>query len=192
MPYRESVFTSGHYYHIYNRGAGKGRLFFNPGNYHYLLELAGRYYRRYGVRVIAYCLMPSHYHFLLCQETDEPLSKFINALFNAYVQAVNNQQNRSGTMFEGRFRHKWIDREEYLLHLCRYIHLNPVQAKLILRPEDWPYSNYLEFIGRRSCVLGEGSFISEHFLTPESYHRFVQGYQENDQANGLIGDYVWD
>ena len=62
--------------------------------------------------------MPNHYHFLLRQETDQTLSKFINVLFNAYVQAVNRQQGRKGTLFEGRFRHVWVDREEYLTHLC--------------------------------------------------------------------------
>jgi putative transposase len=115
MPYRGDEFAQGHYYHIYNRGAGGGLLFFNPGNYEYCLRLAKRYYQKYGTTMIAYCLMPNHYHFLLRQETDVPLSKFINVLFNAYVQAVNRQQGRSGTLFAGRFRCVWVDREEYFI-----------------------------------------------------------------------------
>ena len=83
MPYRQDIFVLGHYYHIYNRGAGKERLFFNPNNYEYLLKLVQRYYRKYGIAIIAYCLMPNHYHFLLRQETEEPLFKFINVIFNA-------------------------------------------------------------------------------------------------------------
>lgn len=192
MPYRQDIFASGQYYHIYNCGAGKGRLFFNPGNYEFLLKLVARYHRNYGAGVIAYCLMPNHYHFLLRQETEEPLSKFINVLFNAYVQAVNRQQDRSGTLFEGRFRHVWIDREEYLVHLCRYIHWNPVKANLVSNPEDWPYSNYLEWIGRRKGVLKDDSFISERFHTPESYQHFVLSYPENDQENERIMKFVWD
>ncbi len=192
MPYRQDIFASGQYYHIYNRGAGKGRLFFNPCNYEFLLKLVARYHRNYGAGVIAYCLMPNHYHFLLRQETEEPLSKFINVLFNAYVQAVNRQQDRSGTLFEGRFRHVWIDREEYLVHLCRYIHWNPVKANLVSNPEDWPYSNYLEWIGRRKGVLKDDSFISERFHTPESYQHFVLSYPENDQENERIMKFVWD
>ena len=100
MPYRGDVFAEDHFYHIYNRGAGKGLLFFNPGNYEYLCRLARHYAPSYGASTIAYCLMPNHYHFLLRQETDQSLSKFINVLFNAYVQAVNRQQNRKGTLFE--------------------------------------------------------------------------------------------
>ena len=110
MPYRGNIFTAGQYYHIYNRGAGKQPLFFNSGNYEYLLRLVKGYSRKYGATFIAYCLKPNHYHFLLRQETDEPLSKFINVLFNAYVQAVNQQQDRSGTLVEGRFRPVCVDR----------------------------------------------------------------------------------
>jgi REP element-mobilizing transposase RayT len=62
MPYRGDVFTQGQYYHIYNRGAGKGQIFANEGNYLYLLRLVKEYAPKYGVAVIAYCLMPNHYH----------------------------------------------------------------------------------------------------------------------------------
>ena len=144
MPYRGDAFTQGQYYHLYNRGAGKGKIFFNDGNYQYLLRLVKEYYQKHGATVIAYCLMPNHYHFLLRQETDEPLSEFMQVLFNAYVQALNLQQGRTGTLFEGRFKHRRVDQWEYLMILCRYIHLNPVKAKLVTRPEDWAYSNYRE------------------------------------------------
>ena len=188
MPYRDDVFASGYCYHIYNRGAGRDLLFFNPGNYEYCLRLVKRYHRRYGAGMIAYCLMPNHYHFLLRQETDEPLSKFINVLFNAYVQAVNRQRERKGTLFEGRFRHVLVDRDEYLVHLCRYIHLNPVKAKLVSKPEDWPYSNYLEWIGQRAGSLKDEPFIHQHFSNREEYRRFVADQQDEER----IKRYVWD
>ena len=190
MPYRGNVFARNHYYHIYNRGAGQGPVFFNPGNYEYCLRLVKRYYQEYGVPVVAYCLMPNHYHFLLRQETDTPLSRFINVLFNGYAQAVNRQQNRKGTLFEGRFRHVWVDREEYLVHLCRYIHLNPVRAKLVSRPEDWLYSNYLEWIGRRAGIPKDFAFIRERFTSSELYEQFVADYQDELQARELIKKYL--
>jgi len=192
MPYRGDVFAAGHYYHIYNRGAGRGLLFFNPGNYEYCLRLVKKHHESYGVALIAYCLMPNHYHFLLRQESDQPLSKFINVLFNAYVQAVNKQQQRSGTLFEGRFRHVWVDREEYLMHLCRYIHLNPVKASLVSKPEDWPYSNYLEWIGQRAGTLKDKVFIRSRFPMSESYHSFVADWQSEEISRDLIEKYVWD
>jgi putative transposase len=192
MPYRGDPFVQRHYYHIYNRGVGRGLLFFNPGNYKHCLRLVKRYCQKYGITVIAYCLMPNHYHFLLRQETDEPLSKFINVLFNAYVQAVNRQQDRTGTLFEGRFRHVWVDREEYLVHLCRYIHLNPVEAKLVSQAGDWPYSNYLEWVNQRSGTLKDEAFIRERFPTPEAYRQFVADHQDEVKAREIIKKYVWD
>jgi len=192
MPYRSDVFAQGHYYHVYNRGAGRGTLFFHAQNYLYCLRLIKRHSQRYGITIIAYCLMPNHYHFLLRQESDVPISKFINVLFNAYVQAVNRQQNRSGTLFEGRFRHVCIDREEYLVHLCRYIHLNPVKAGLVESPEDWPYSSYLEWIGQRSGTLKDEDFIRGRFLTPESYQRFVADHDDEDRARKSMKRYILD
>jgi putative transposase len=192
MPYRGDAFARDHYYHIYNRGAGKGLIFFNPGNYEHLLRLVKQYHRQYGVAIIAYCLMPNHYHFLLRQETDQPLSKFINVLFNAFVQAVNRQQGRKGTLFEGRFRHVWIDREEYVIHLCRYIHLNPVKADLVPSPGDWAYSNYLEWIERRAGTLKDKVFIRDRFPTPESYQQFVADGLDERQTREFITQYVWD
>ena len=118
--------------------------------------------------MIAYCLMPNHYHFLLRQETEVPLSKFISLLFNAYVQPVNRQQGRRGTLFERRFKHVWVDLEEYLVHLYRDIHLNPWKAKLVSQLEDWPYSNYLEWIGQRAETLQDQTFRRDRFPTTAS------------------------
>jgi putative transposase len=192
MPLRGDVFAREQYYHLYNRGADRNLLFFSPANYEHCLRLIKRYHQRYGATVIAYCLMPNHYHFLLRQESDEPLSKFIGVLFNAYVQAVNREQGRSGTLFQGRFSHARIDREEYAIHLCRYIHLNPVRAKLVARPEDWQYSNYLEWIGQRAGSLKDLAFIRDRFPIPESYRDFVADSQDEERMRQQIKKYVWD
>jgi REP element-mobilizing transposase RayT len=72
------------------------------------------------------------------------LSAFTNVQFNAYVHALNKQRNRTGTLFESCFKHIRVDRDDYILHVCRYIHLNPVEAGLVSKPEQWAFSNYLE------------------------------------------------
>ena len=192
MPYRGDVFTQGQYYHIYNRGAGKEQIIFNEGNYEYLLRLVKRYYQKLGATVIAYCLMSNHYHFLLRQETDEPLSKFAGVLFNVYVQAVNLQQGRTGTLFEGRFRHKCVDKWEYLVTLCRYIHRNPVKARLVSKPEDWLYSNYREWIGLRNGDLKDAVFIQDHFPNPEEYVSFVNDVEDEKKSYEKISKYMFD
>jgi len=192
MPYRNTEFTKGQYYHIYNRGAGRSKIFFIEDNYRYLLDLIQKHMGKYGISIIAYCLMPNHYHFLLKQMTDEPISKFINVLFNAYVQALNRQQSRSGTLLEGRFKHVCVDDWNYLSQLCRYIHRNPVKAGLVSKPEDWSYSNFREWVGMRNSELKDDVFIKTHFQDPEEYRIFVNDVQDEEKNLERIGKYILD
>jgi len=127
----------------------------------------------YPLSVIAYCLMPNHYHFLLRPEEDGALSRFIQRLFNSYTQAFNKQQGRSGTLFEGRAKSILVDTDEYVLHLCRYIHLNPVKAGLVAYPGEWPYSNYLEWVEQRDGTLVDRVFVRGYFPTATDYEAFV-------------------
>jgi REP element-mobilizing transposase RayT len=192
MPYRGEPFTQGQYYHLYNRGAGKGLIFFNEGNYEYLLRLVGQSYQQHGVKFIAYCLMPNHFHFLLRQETDEPLSKFMQTVFNSYVQALNIQQHRTGTLFEGRFKHKCVDNWDYLITLCRYIHLNPVKAGLVTNPEEWVYSNYQDWIGVRDGALVDKVFVKDHYPDPEDYQIFINDKVDELKSHEKINKYLFD
>ena len=192
MPYRGEAFVQGQYYHIYNRGAGKAKVFFNDGNYQFLLRLVKEYYQKHGATVIAYCLMPNHYHFLLRQDSGEPLSKFMQVLFNAYVQALNLQQGHTGTLFEGRFKHKCVDKWEYSMVLCRYIHRNPVKAGLVTKPEDWAYSNYREWIGVRDGALVDKVFVQDHFSSADEYVKFVNDVEDEEKSYEKISRYLFD
>ena len=169
------MLAAGRYYHVYNRGCNRQRIFANDGNYVFLLQRIKSFLPDYALSVIAYCLMPNHYHFLLRQEAEGQLSRFIQRLFNSYTQAFNKQQGRSGTLFEGRARSVLVDTDEYILHLCRYIHLNPVVAGLVNHPGEWPYSNYLEWVGKRGGTLVDRAFVREYFPTGASYEAFVMG-----------------
>lgn len=176
MPRRNEVFIAGHYYHVFNRGAGQAPIFFLPDNYLYCLTLLKKHSQALKISIIAYCLMPNHYHFLLRPDNEESISRFIYLVFNSYVQAVNRQEGRHGTLFEGRFKHVHVDHDAYLLHVCRYIHANPVQAGIVKTINDWPYSNYLEWVGKRRGTLVDKTFVAEHFKTAEQYTNFVQEY----------------
>jgi REP element-mobilizing transposase RayT len=137
---------AGHYYHVYNRGCSREPIFASDANYLFLLRRAKLFLADYPLTPIAYCLMPNHYHFLFRPDEEKALSRFIQRLFNSYTQAFNKQQGRSGTLFEGRAKSIPVDSEDYALHLCRYIHLNPVKAGLVSHTVQWPYSNYLEWV----------------------------------------------
>ena len=164
---------AGHYYHVYNRGCNRKDIFADVGNYLFLLRRAKTFLADYPLTMIAHCLMPNHYHFLLRVEEDDTLSPFIQRLFNSYTQAFNKQQGRSGTLFEGRAKSVLVDTDEYVLHLCRYIHLNPVTAGLVAHPGEWLYSNYLEWVERRRGILVDRAFVRQYFSTAADYEAFV-------------------
>ncbi|MEW5958503.1 MAG: transposase [Chloroflexota bacterium] len=146
MPRRTVSFVAGHVYHLYNRGVNKANIFSSADNYRYLLCQVKDLLTDIPATIFAYCLMPNHYHFVIRQDGEVPLSEFIARLFKRYTQAYNRQQKRTGPLFSGRFRSIHVDTDEYLVHLARYVHLNPVAAGLCRAPEDWPYSNYLEWM----------------------------------------------
>ena len=131
-------------------------------------------FAEYEVSILAYCLMPNHYHFLLRQESERPVSNWIRRLFNGYVQAVNKQQGRSGTLFESRAKHVLVADDAYAMHLTRYIHLNPVRAGLTSKAADWVFSNYREWIGERAGCLFNQGFMTSYFKTPSEYREFVE------------------
>ena len=143
------------------------------------------------LRIIAYCLMPNHYHFLIEIDADAALSPFIQRLVNNYTQAFNRQQNRTGTLFEGRAKSKMIVEDSYVLHLVRYIHLNPVHAGLVKDPADWAYSNYLEWVGQRAGMLFDPEFFNNLFSTPQEYQEFVHE-SISPEVHKTMAKYIFD
>jgi len=171
-------------YHIYNRGCNHDNIFFKKENYRYLIKKFEETISLYSIEMIAYCLMPNHYHLLVRQNSERPISKWLQQIFNGYTQAVNKQEGRSGTLFQGRPRHILIDSEEYLLDLIGYIHFNPVKAGLTTRPKDWEFSNCREWYGQRRSKLISEKFIRE-FLSRSEYKDFMQYYNNIQQAKLL-------
>ena len=133
--------------------------------------------------------MPNHYHFLLRQDSNTPISEWLRILFSGYVLAVNKQQNRSGSIFEGKPKKKVIRRIEYLQHLIYYIHFNPVKAGLVANPHHWKYSNYLECIGKREELPHDEITINEMFGSSKEYETFATGYYFDEQINNSMKKY---
>jgi putative transposase len=163
----------GQYYHVYNRGANRQPIFASVENYDFLLRRLRQFLPNYRIRIIAYVLMPNHYHFLVGVDEDGALAPFLQRLFNSYSQAFNRQQDRSGTLFQGRVKSILVDETQYIYALVRYIHLNPVIAGLVKTPADWQYSNYPEWIGERNSGLFDTEFRDMFFASPGQYKDFV-------------------
>jgi putative transposase len=187
MPYRRTPFLPGSYYHLYNRGNSRGTVFFTQENYLYFLRLI-RDTLLPHVDIVAYVLMPNHYHLLVQSNTVE-LSDVMRKLVISYTMALNKQRQRTGAVFEGRFKSILVDRDEYLAHLTRYIHLNPVRAHLVSHPQDWAYSSFPEYIGTREGKLPKPNAILGHFTSRYEYQSYVETQMLDD---AVIQRYVID
>jgi Transposase and inactivated derivatives len=139
MARRKILFLPNNYYHIYNRGANRADIFCNDKDYVVLLKQVKDHIKKFDITVIAYCLMSNHYHFIFRQDGAAKINDFMQVVFYNYSTSLNQIHGHSGTLFEGPFRAILIDKNEYLLHLCRYIHRNPLDAGMVVRPEQWHY-----------------------------------------------------
>ena len=175
MPKRPT-YLPGHYYHIYNRGAHRISIFREKENYIFALRKMKAYCRSLALTLIAYCLMPNHYHYLIRQDGEHHAGLLPQRVFNSYTKAYNKRYGHSGTLFEGNYKATPVQDETHLLHLCRYIHANPVKHGLVADLAEWPYSNYLEWIGERDGTLIDRDFVQDHFASPQSYQEFVFDY----------------
>jgi putative transposase len=195
VPYaRKDLLTwqKGMYYHIYiyNRGVSKSTLFREPADYLFVIGKLQKYRLENRVAVIAYCLMPNHYHLLLRQDGEKPAGNVPQSMFNSYSKAYNLRYAHSGTLFEGRFRAKPIQSTSHLLHLCRYIHGNPVIDGLVADPADWQWSNYLECIGERKGSLVEAEFIKTQFVNGQTYKQFLFQYLKSRQLPDDVQQFI--
>ena len=141
-----------------------------------MLSKVKQYATEFDLSVIAYCLMPNHYHLLVRQDGDSRAGLLPQRVFNSYSKAYNKRYQHSGTLFQGPYQVIDIDDQGYLLHLCRYIHANPVKDGFVIQPADWPYSNFLEWVGLRTGSLIDIAFVSYHFPSPSAYIEFVNDY----------------
>lgn len=193
---RKIVFANGEYYHIYNRGVDKRKVFLRRGHYirflqtiHNLLTtgeshpnpiLLEKYDQSLAfagkLSFICYCLMPNHYHFLIRQLQDHAISDFMHHLNTSYTKYFNFNNERTGRLFEYTFKAIHVETEEQLLHLSRYIHLNPLMANLTNDLKKYPWSSYPDYIGIRNGKLCRKEEILQLLSSrnaEEAYEQFV-------------------
>ena len=193
MARRKIPFLPNNYYHVYNRGANRADIFLNDKDYVFLLKQMKDHLKEYDVTVIVYCLMSNHYHFILRQNEETKISDFMQAVFFNYSSSFNSIHKHSGTLFEGPFQAILVDKSEYLLHLCRYIHRNPLEDGMVVKPEQWHYSNYAEFIGKRNGTLVDREFVTMNFGTSKAYEDFVMNYVPPETTQKELRHYLfWD
>ncbi|MDD1427688.1 transposase [Dolichospermum sp. ST_sed9] len=181
MPRRQTNLQIGNFYHVYNRGNNRQTIFFERENYIYFLRLIKEHLITNAVDIVAYCLMPNHYHFLVYLR-DETLSDAMKSLSLSYTKAINKRFNRSGVLFQGRFQSIEVLETDYLVNLSRYIHLNPVKAGLVEKPREWEFSSYLEYAGLRPGTLPKTEYIKTQIEQESAYQQFLADHNLPDSS----------
>ena len=138
----------GAYYHVMNRGRGRQTIFHDEAYFNAFLNTLAEAQQRFGLEVHAYCLMSNHYHLLL-KTPEGNLQRAMRHVGGLYTQRYNRLKKTDGPLFRGRYKAILVDHDEYLLHLSKYIHRNPVEACMVERLEDYAWSSYPSYIGQR-------------------------------------------
>lgn len=203
MPYRKVPLVTKEVYHSLNRAVGSQRIFYHQADYlrftevtnyyrfvkpqlsysHYLdlpKELREQYLQAHLkkpqiVEIIAFCVMPNHFHFLLKQKIDNGISDFLRNLQNSYASYFNKKSTRSGGVFQSMFKAVRVEDNRQLIHVSRYIHLNPTSAHLV-RIDDleaYEWSSLGNYIGGRKYDFVSPGLVLELFKSKKEYLKFV-------------------
>ncbi|OAQ40654.1 hypothetical protein A5893_06855 [Pedobacter psychrophilus] len=140
------------YYHIYNRGNNKENVFFEEENYIYFLNQFKKYVTP-SLDVLAYCLMPNHFHFFVKITNEQSFDKNIKNFFISYSKSINKKYNRVGSLFQGRFKSKEIEKESYYTRIITYIHQNPIEAFGIDNLQDYRFSSYTAYLSNNITLF---------------------------------------
>ena len=169
----------GAYYHVVNRGNNQEKIYQNDRDKEKFIEYLEKASERYSIIIHTYCLMSNHYHLIV--ETPEPnLSVTMQWINVSYATYFNRKRKRHGHLFQGRYKAILIDADEYLTHLSRYIHLNPVRAKIASSPLVYRWSSYRAFIDKQKAPkFLETGFLLSNFGRNENeakrkYKNFVE------------------
>jgi putative transposase len=165
-------------YHVTLRGNHRQNIFFTPRDRDVLSELFAEVMERFGARLHAYCYMTNHVHALI-QVSDAPLGRLMLRIAGRYARLTQSRLHTTGHLFEKRYYPVLVDADEYLLELLRYIHLNPVRARMVSSPDDYPWSSHSVYLGLRhepwvTTQFALSMFSTDRDAAVEAYRRFVK------------------
>ncbi|MBI1870685.1 MAG: transposase [Chlamydiae bacterium] len=165
-------------YHVMNRGTARQKVFLEKEDYENFLRLLEELRRRWAVQVFAYALMGNHYH--LCLQTPEGnLSRVMRHLDGIYTQRFNRAHRRDGALFRGRYKAIVVEAEEYLGAVVRYIHLNPVEAGLVIDPRDYEWSSHKEYMNKKQSWVGKERLLKS-LEGPKGFHEYVMAGNDTE------------
>ena len=195
MPTRNTIkfFDAPAYYHIYNRGVGDEPIYHDDQDRQKFMDILRRHldpkdearqadgslYKVYQVKLVAYCLMGNHFHLLLCQEEDpQAISQLMRSVGTAYTMYFNRRYKKHGHLFQSVFKASRISHEEYLLHITRYIHMNP---RSYLR---YKWSSLSHYLGEPSPSWLHADQVND--MSPKQYKTFLSEYESKKAEIKLL------
>lgn len=216
MEMRKNPLVNNQYYHIFSRSIAKFKIFNCQNDYLRFKNILDLYryidfdYKYSGfneleinmqkaiisnlrksqsvlIEIIAYCIMPTHIHLLLKQKTENGISKYMSKMLNSYTRYFNIKHQRTGPLWEGRFKSVLADTNDQLLHLTRYIHLNPASAGLVKKPENWQDSSYNEYLNPQIKNNDQVCKYDNLFdFGPKQYRKFVNNQKSFQKEISII------
>lgn len=204
MPYRKVILATDEIYHVLNRGVAKQPIFIQNRDYlraldllnYYRFENPGLRFSHFGqlsqslknsfwnnlektshplVEIINYCLMPNHFHLLLKQLRENGISKFMANFQNSYARFLNTKYKRVGPLFQSIFKAVRIESNNQLLHVNRYIHLNPSSSYLVKinKLSEYPWSSFPDYLGIKQTTFVSPKLVLDQFKNVDDYKKFV-------------------
>jgi putative transposase len=165
-------------HHVIQRGHRSEVVFFKKEDRQTYLKILANFARKYGVKIWSYCLMTNHIHLVAIPSTSDSLAKLMRQVHKNYTMVINIRNNWKGTLWQGRYLSYPMD-ERYLYKCVRYIERNPVRAKIVERPEDYPWSSARAHVfGLADEVLSDSSFLQQ-------IHDWRAYLAENESKNDL-------
>lgn len=208
-------FSTGYFYHIYNRGVEKRDIFLTPSDYKRFQETL-EYYRlspqpmKFSdfkrskssnrlklkdqtevVRILCYCLMPNHFHLLVQQTEELGITQVMRKVSDSYTKYFNTKYERVGPLLQGAFKAKLIESEEYLLQLSKYIHRNSLPLKM-WEGKVYPYSSYKNYVSGEPHAFCDVNFIGSYFSQNNPYLSYQSFVEEDELDNQLTSDLMID
>jgi putative transposase len=143
MPRIARQTPGGYVYHALNRATARLKLFRKAADYTAFLQVLDEALERHPIRVLGYCIMPTHWHFVLCPAADGQLSSFLRWLTLTHSVRWHKQHHSTGSghVYQNRFKAFIVEEDEHLLRVLRYVERNPLRARLVKRAQDWPWSS---------------------------------------------------
>jgi len=169
--------------HIYNRGVDRGTLFFRETDFEFFLRNMAESLSSVDITLLAYALLPNHFHLIARQGTGYAVSSYMQMLCWNYSRYVNRKRQRTGHLFGERFRIKGIQDDASLLRLSHYIHWNPVTAGLARTPSDWKYSSVRGYADNAAASFVAVGPILSLVGSREGYIQFLTDYDPSDPGS---------